>query len=51
MGNPTNPNRVVRVKDLARFKSNADATFATKTEVNVTYASVSEATAAAAELT
>ena len=29
MGNPTNPNRVVRVKDLDRFKTKSDASYAT----------------------
>ena len=31
MANPTNPNRVVRVKDLNRFKGNTDGLYATKT--------------------
>ena len=30
MANPTNPNRVVRVKDLNRFKGNTDGLYATK---------------------
>lgn len=34
MGNPTNPNRVVRVKDLNRFKGNTDGLYATKTVIN-----------------
>lgn len=34
MANPTNPNRVVRVKDLDRFKGNADGLYATQTNVN-----------------
>ena len=29
MANPTNPNRVVRVKDLNRFKTKSDASYAT----------------------
>lgn len=35
MGNPTNPNRVIRVRDLARFKTKADETYSKK----ATYAS------------
>ena len=31
MANPTNPNRVIRVKDLNRFKGNTDGLYATKT--------------------
>jgi len=42
MGNPTNPNRVVRVKDLDRFKSNTDGLYATKTVVATTYATKQE---------
>lgn len=42
MGNPTNPNRVVRVKDLDRFKSNTDGLYATKTAVATTYATKQE---------
>lgn len=42
MGNPTNPNRVVRVKDLDRFKSNTDGLYATKAVVATTYATKQE---------
>ena len=42
MANPTNPNRVVRVKDLDRFKSNTDGLYATKTVVATTYATKQE---------
>lgn len=42
MGNLTNPNRVVRVKDLDRFKSNTDGLYATKTVVATTYATKQE---------
>lgn len=33
MGNPTNPNRVVRVKDLNSFKGKTDGLYATKTNL------------------
>jgi len=33
MANPTNPNRVVRVKDLDRFKTNGDDHYAQKSEL------------------
>lgn len=42
MGNPTNPNRVLRVKDLNRFKSNTDGLYATKAVVATTYATKQE---------
>jgi hypothetical protein len=45
MGNPTNPNRVIRVKDLKRFKTKLD-----ESGVTVTFASVSDCASAAAEI-
>ena len=45
MGNPTNPNRVVRVKDLNRFKTKLDEAGSA-----VTFASVSDCASAAAEI-
>lgn len=35
MGNPTNPNRVIRVKDLKRFKTKLD-----ESGESITYATV-----------
>ncbi len=46
MANPTNPNRVVRVKDLARFKGNCDESYQT-----ASYASVSTCEDIISELT